>query len=1016
MKLALSRPRLQQRPGRVFGHPDFRGKLTLFLSVLAIVIIGAGSPNQLHAQTVPATPPVLTTISPNTEPAGTASVTLTLTGSGFFSGSAVLVGSTFVDTTFINESTLTAVWHPTSTAPGIYSVQVVNKDSTGQIHLQSGTQSFYLLPTVAPTITSLTRNVTGLTIVNPNQLPALVGATGGNTEVQIAGNNLLEATVSVSGTGVTVSYGYFHPASLLVQPPQPPIYTSDPLAGGGWTYLRFSVSADATLGARTVTFTGPGGTTSQCGNQPCTFTVIDGGTVSASSAPPGTSGTDYSVTQLTDGRVLAAGGTTSNSTDFIQAALFDPSSSSWTVTGSLNIGRRSHAAVLLPDGRVLVAGGIKFNSTPTSSVEIYDPTKGAWTAAQSMPNSSGIVTGLLLTNGHVGLWGTNTYDEYDPVAGTFNGPTAPDVVPDPRRIAQSLSGTLLLDGRVFVRQYTSPYCQTIQCPPPQYSGFIYTPVLVNGAYANGSAVPAASPLNGPGLLLPTGQVLITRICTDCLPTITEEFLYDPNLDSTLPAAGGLTGLTLLRDGRVFGTGGIYTPPGLADPAPQISTVTTQAPPSTLQPITLLITGSNFLPNSTVQLGTQNLVSLFLGGNTLVAFVSPTQRPLLNNSALTVTNPGPGGGTASVTGIVSAPPLITGISPAIAVQGTTSQAILTGVNLSGVTSVSVSGAGVTATIQPGGTDTQLPVSLSVDASATVGARSITVTTSGGNYTMDSVLSIQAPPTTVPVTIPQPITEVEQGVIHSGYVILTPDTNTAVPTPQVTFGIVSGGLVQAQAGMFPGPMTTDALLFVEVIPGIGRNLGVALANPSSTTNTITLTLRDAGGTVVGTPVTLSLQPQQQIAKFINELFSSSVVGAGFRGSLEAQSSTPFAVLGLRFSGTDFSTFPLLMNATTTGVPTRALTSGSSVNTRVAGTIGGNAAVILPQFAMGGGWATQIAIVNNTANTMSGRIDVFDTSGNPMTTGLNGATQSTFTYSVAAGGTLLLAPRDANGQSPF
>jgi hypothetical protein len=324
--------------------------------------------------------------------------------------------------------------------------------------------------------------------------------------------------------------------------------------------------------------------------------------------------------------------------------------------------------------------------------------------------------------------------------------------------------------------------------------------------------------------------------------------------------------------------------------------------------------------------------------------------------------------------------------------------------------------VTATIQSGGTDTQLPLSLAVDATAALGVRSITVSSPGGSYTLASALSIQTPLTTVPATPPQPITEVEQGVIHSGYVILTPDPNTTAPTPQVTFGMVNSGLVQSQAGMFPGPMTTDASLYVEVVPGIGRNLGVALANPGSMTNTITLTMRDAGGTAAGAPITLSLQPQQQIAKFANELFSSSVIGAGFRGSLEAQSSTPFAVLGLRFSGTDFSTFPLLMNTTSTGVPSRTLTSGSTANAPLAGTVGGNAGVTLPQFAMGGGWGTQIAIINNTSNSMSGRIDVFDASGNPMAVRLNGAIQSTFTYSIPAGGAFVLAPRDSNGQSPF
>jgi hypothetical protein len=58
----------------------------------------------------------------------------------------------------------------------------------------------------------------------------------------------------------------------------------------------------------------------------------------------------------------------------------------------------------------------------------------------------------------------------------------------------------------------------------------------------------------------------------------------------------------------------------------------------------------------------------------------------------------------------------------------------------------------------------------------------------------------------------------------------------------------------------------------------------------------------------------------------------------------------------------------------------------------------------------------LVNNTASTLSGRLDVFDTLGNPMAVTLNGETQSTFTYSIPAGGVFILAPRDSNGQSPL
>jgi hypothetical protein len=249
----------------------------------------------------------------------------------------------------------------------------------------------------------------------------------------------------------------------------------------------------------------------------------------------------------------------------------------------------------------------------------------------------------------------------------------------------------------------------------------------------------------------------------------------------------------------------------------------------------------------------------------------------------------------------------------------------------------------------------------------------------------------PPSTM---VPQPIAVVEQGTVESGYAVITPDPNFPAPTPTVTFGMVKNGLVQSQAGVLPMPVMTDASLFVDVVPGIGRDLGVAIVNSSSTPNSVSITLRDPSGTVAGAPVTILLQAQQQLAKFVTELLPSTTTGSAFRGSIELQSSIPFAVLGLRFSGSDFSTLPVTGTA-----------SGSN-----------SPAVILPQFAMEGGWATEIALTNKTNGAAQGRIDIFDASGKPMPVTMNGVTQSTFLYSIPANGSFLLAPRDVNGQSPF
>src|SRR5262249_4391218 len=134
---------------------------------------------------------------------------------------------------------------------------------------------------------------------------------------------------------------------------------------------------------------------------------------------------------------------------------------------------------------------------------------------------------------------------------------------------------------------------------------------------------------------------------------------------------------------------------------------------------------------------------------------------------------------------------------------------------------------------------------------------------------------------------------------------------------------------------------------------------LANPGDASNQLTLTLQDQNGNAAGSPVTLTLAPRQQTAKFISDLFPAGVIGAQFTGSVRLQSATPFAALGLRFSGIQFSTLPIVLTATP-----------SAAN-----------AGVLPQFAIGADWATQIALVNSSGSTISGSINFFDPSGNPL-----------------------------------
>jgi hypothetical protein len=78
----------------------------------------------------------------------------------------------------------------------------------------------------------------------------------------------------------------------------------------------------------------------------------------------------------------------------------------------------------------------------------------------------------------------------------------------------------------------------------------------------------------------------------------------------------------------------------------------------------------------------------------------------------------------------AAPTITAIEPQSGLQGSTVEAIISGANLEGATEVSFSGEGVTATIREGGTDTTLPITITIAEDAPPGERTFTVTTPAG----------------------------------------------------------------------------------------------------------------------------------------------------------------------------------------------------------------------------------------------------------------------------------------------
>jgi len=249
----------------------------------------------------------------------------------------------------------------------------------------------------------------------------------------------------------------------------------------------------------------------------------------------------------------------------------------------------------------------------------------------------------------------------------------------------------------------------------------------------------------------------------------------------------------------------------------------------------------------------------------------------------------------------------------------------------------------------------------------------------------------------------------GPIQIGYAVVTPASFSTNGTNNMvvfeTFGLREG-LGATQAGVLPPDLTTNALLFVDSDGALQKNLGVAIVNPNASNENVTLTLRGSDGKTLGS-TTVTVPSHQQISKFITELFASqSAVPRNITGTLAVTSTNPVSVIGLRFRGANFSTLPITNLANTGNVP--SLGTG----------IGGPGAVLLPQFAAGGGWATELVIVNSGTSSMTVRVDLFKQDGTPLSTALNNqpAASSYTNIVIPAGGVYVLAPRNGSGRDDF
>jgi hypothetical protein len=237
----------------------------------------------------------------------------------------------------------------------------------------------------------------------------------------------------------------------------------------------------------------------------------------------------------------------------------------------------------------------------------------------------------------------------------------------------------------------------------------------------------------------------------------------------------------------------------------------------------------------------------------------------------------------------------------------------------------------------------------------------------------------------------------GSVQAGYAVITSSSTSTNLVAFATFGM-RFGLGTNQAGVLPASLTTNALLFVDINGRLGKNLGVAIVNPNASSTNVTLTLRKSDGTQLGS-TTITVAALQQTSKFVTELFSGQPsIPRDLTGTLAITSTSPVSVIGLRFRWWNFSTLPVTNLSTPSPVP------------QIAAGIGGPSSILLPQFVAGGGWGTEIVIVNTGTTSLTVRVDLFKPDGTALKATLNGTTASSFTdIVIPGGGVFVLAPHD-------
>jgi hypothetical protein len=229
---------------------------------------------------------------------------------------------------------------------------------------------------------------------------------------------------------------------------------------------------------------------------------------------------------------------------------------------------------------------------------------------------------------------------------------------------------------------------------------------------------------------------------------------------------------------------------------------------------------------------------------------------------------------------------------------------------------------------------------------------------------------------------------QGVITSGYAIITPITPSKVIGAQLMVE-QDRGQNPFDVTVAPSDVSDSFMLPLSRSSLLNEDLGIAIVNPQDKIATVSIAVTAADGQTSGAPISITIPARGHVSNFFGQgVFGRLPPSEEFAGAIQISSGVPISVLGLRFHGADFN-------------PIIAVPAGARVALPRSGSSGGEGAVLLPHVVFGGTWYSEVTVLNPNPEAVDVRLDVFDTNGQPWLINLNDKVDSSFVVRVPAKG---------------